>query len=689
MRKLTLATSAVALMAASLANPAVAQTMNYGSLEMMFGEPVTTAATGSPQKASDAPVTMEIITAEEIKRSGVSTIADIVSRLAGVNVLHGTAQGNDVGVRGYNEPLQGRLLVLVNGRQVYIDFFGFTDWASLPVRLEEIRQIEVVKGPNTALFGFNAAAGVINIVTYNPAYDDNSAVTLRGGKNSYAEASGAATVKIAPESGLRLSAGYAKQDEWSHGANQPELTSLPGGKLTRTSPSLNTAAGTGTFTVAEGTQVIVEATSTFHDWNLPLTAQYDVGQGVTRTQSYKTELVSNTPYGLVTAQVYDNKTNASADGVIPIDANLTVAQLQDLFRVGADTTFRLSGEWRENSLKSMPIQSGTVKYDVYSGGIMGEHKLSDKYTITGAIRFDDLELGRTGAIPAGIPQTNAMWNRTLDEVSYNVGIVGQIDPANTVRLTTARGLQLPSLFNLSLLSNVAPAPAPVYSGAALLGNPDLNATAVTNYELGWDIAMTGTAKLRFSAFYQINQNINAMSNFNVLPPDYTVARQPFPALLVGTAEPVGNSDVKGIEGSFKNTLAGGWNYGANFAALDVTDHLSSTYLRRVDYHETTPTFEGNLNLGWTDGSWTADGYLKYVSRAKTFVSQWAATAGPYTVVKLMDVPAYAQFDARIAYLIRKGVTFAVEGRNLFNDKVMQTAMYPVPSEYIAAVRADF
>ena len=385
MRNAILATCSVAaLLTAGIAQSAKAQTMNYGSLEMMFGEPVTTSATGSPQKASDAPVPLEIITAEDIKRSGLSNIADIVSRVSGVNVQHSAAQGYDIGVRGYNEPLAGRLLVLVNGRQVYLDFFGFTDWSALPVRLEEIQQIEVVKGPNTALFGFNAAAGVINIVTFNPAYDDKSAVTARGGSNSTTEVSGAATYKFAPGSGVRLSAGYDREREYPYSDNQVGATL--GNKGLRADPSANTIAGEGTFTVADGTQLIVEATSTFHDYNVMVSPTYSVGQFEIRTQSYKGELVSNTPFGLVTARLYDNETQGNYEQQIPINSSLLVAQVQDLFKAGADTTVRVSGEFRTNSMHSTPEDTGTVKYNVYSGGLMAEHKFGPAYTLTASRR---------------------------------------------------------------------------------------------------------------------------------------------------------------------------------------------------------------------------------------------------------------------------------------------------------------
>src|SRR5471032_1700683 len=66
--------------------PANAQSMDYGSLEKLFGEAVTTSATGSPQRASDVPANMEIITADDIRRSGADNIPDILQFVAGVDV---------------------------------------------------------------------------------------------------------------------------------------------------------------------------------------------------------------------------------------------------------------------------------------------------------------------------------------------------------------------------------------------------------------------------------------------------------------------------------------------------------------------------------------------------------------------------------------------------------------------------
>jgi len=94
--------------------PAGAQSMDYAALERLFREPVTTSATGSPQRASDVPANMEIISADDIRRSGADNIPDILQFVAGVDVRrYGVAQA-EVAIRGYDQPGSPRLLVLID-----------------------------------------------------------------------------------------------------------------------------------------------------------------------------------------------------------------------------------------------------------------------------------------------------------------------------------------------------------------------------------------------------------------------------------------------------------------------------------------------------------------------------------------------------------------------------------------------
>jgi outer membrane receptor for ferrienterochelin and colicins len=184
-----------------------AQAVDYGTLEQVFGEPITTSVTGKPQRASEVPGDITIITQDDIRRSGATDIPTILQFVTGVDVRRYSFGDAEVAIRGYDSPINPRLLVLVNGRQVYLDDYGSVAWNTIPVQLAEIRQIEVIKGPASALFGFNAASGVINIVTYDPLLDNVNTATVRGGTQGYGEGEAVATEHIGKTAGVRISVG--------------------------------------------------------------------------------------------------------------------------------------------------------------------------------------------------------------------------------------------------------------------------------------------------------------------------------------------------------------------------------------------------------------------------------------------------------------------------------------------------
>src|SRR6185437_1586764 len=203
----------VALALVLLSRGAVAQSIDYSALEQLFGEPVTSSVTGSPERQSEVPADMEIITASQIRRSGAYDLPGILRHVVGIDFLQWSNDQPEIGINGYDQAFSQRVLVLVDGRQVYADYFSFTPWSTLPVELADIRQIEVVRGPASALFGFNAVAGVINIVTYHPLHDDVNEVSVRGGTQGLAEASAVATVHAA-EAGLRVSGGVRSDEDF-------------------------------------------------------------------------------------------------------------------------------------------------------------------------------------------------------------------------------------------------------------------------------------------------------------------------------------------------------------------------------------------------------------------------------------------------------------------------------------------
>ena len=220
------------LLLASTAIPAAAQSIDHDAFEQMFGEPVTNSATGQPQRASEVPVEMDIVTAEDIRRSGADNIPDVLRFVAGLDVRRYGGQDAEVGIRGYNTALNPRVLVLLDGRQVYEDDYGATVWPMIPVAMSAIRQIEIIKGPSAALYGFNAVSGVINIVTYDPLTDKVNAAQAEGGSQSQAYGEAVATAQVPGRAGVRLSA---------EGFHSTEFLGSQGGN-TREQPHTGTVA---------------------------------------------------------------------------------------------------------------------------------------------------------------------------------------------------------------------------------------------------------------------------------------------------------------------------------------------------------------------------------------------------------------------------------------------------------------
>ncbi len=135
------------------------------------------------QSPLDAPNATGVITAQDIRLSGLTSIPLILRRLAGVDVMSLDGGDLQVSVRGFNQRLSNKVLVLVDGRSVYLDFLGATLWSYVFPALEEIDRIEVIRGPGSALYGADAYTGVINIITRQPG-EQRTQVSLGGGSGA-------------------------------------------------------------------------------------------------------------------------------------------------------------------------------------------------------------------------------------------------------------------------------------------------------------------------------------------------------------------------------------------------------------------------------------------------------------------------------------------------------------------------
>jgi len=124
-----------------------------------------TSVTKTQQKISDTAAAVYVITQEEIQNSGATNIPDLLRMVPGMDVGQINSNTWAISARGFNGRYADDLMVLLDGRSIYLPSFGGVYWDVLDVPLEEIERIEVIRGPGGSIWGANAVNGVINIIT--------------------------------------------------------------------------------------------------------------------------------------------------------------------------------------------------------------------------------------------------------------------------------------------------------------------------------------------------------------------------------------------------------------------------------------------------------------------------------------------------------------------------------------------
>ena len=193
-----------------------------------FGDTVVVTASRHAGRLIDAPVSTSVITTATLDTTPAQNYGDLLRAIPGLNVIQLSARDVQVTSRSPGNTLTNSQLVLVDGRSAYLDFFGLVLWDLLPTNFDDVEQIEVVRGPASAVWGANAMTGAVNIITKPPRESVGTTVTFSGGYVDRYAGSGVglgagplfganATATRAPSDRLayRVSAGYFTSDAFA------------------------------------------------------------------------------------------------------------------------------------------------------------------------------------------------------------------------------------------------------------------------------------------------------------------------------------------------------------------------------------------------------------------------------------------------------------------------------------------
>lgn len=212
----------------SNALPLFAQAPATGADEpYVYEEQVVVTASRAEEMLVNAPAAVSVISATKIQHSPASNIGDLLRSVPGVNVAQTSARDINITARGATASLATSQLALVDGRSIYLDFFGMVMWDLVPSNVNDIRQIEVIRGPASAVWGANAMTGVVNVITRTPrelAKSGGSQLTIDFGgfdRTVGARSSGAGSLfsingshaqAVNDRVAFKVSAGYLSQD---------------------------------------------------------------------------------------------------------------------------------------------------------------------------------------------------------------------------------------------------------------------------------------------------------------------------------------------------------------------------------------------------------------------------------------------------------------------------------------------
>ena len=150
------------------------------SLEQLGDLEVTTVSK-KPEAVWRAPAAIFVITQEDIRRSGATSIPEVLRLAPGVEVARIDSDHWSVGIRGFGSQLSRSLLVLIDGRSVYTPLYAGVYWQVQDTLLEDVDRIEVIRGPGGTIWGANAVNGVINIITKSAKDTRGTRLTVGGG----------------------------------------------------------------------------------------------------------------------------------------------------------------------------------------------------------------------------------------------------------------------------------------------------------------------------------------------------------------------------------------------------------------------------------------------------------------------------------------------------------------------------
>jgi len=559
------------------------------------------------ERLSDTAAAVSVVRQDDIRRTGVTTLAEAMRLADGVDVARFDGRTWAISARGFNISTANKLLVLIDGRTVYSPLFAGTFWDVHDTVMADVDRIEVIRGPGGTIWGANAVNGVVNIVTKDASATRGSFVLVSGGTEEHLIASARYGDRLGSAGSYRVYGKYRQRDanRFASGASADDPLQLGLGGFRMDSGDQGDVRWTVQGDMYKGTESLFDREDT------------DVSGGNllgrwTRRLSARSEF---------RAQVYYDRTFR----MVPRQFEET----RDTFDI--DTQHRLTLARRHHIV----FGAGFRVTEGDDLGIAGFAFVPQKRT---AKLFSLFAQDEVVVKPARLFLTLGSKFERNDftglEVQPTARVRWNAHSTSTVWGAVSRAVRLPTRFDTDLR---------VFQNNRLVlsGSEDFESESVIAYEGGYRLRPHARASLDLAVFVNRYDRIRS---------------QEFPSRL-GLVVELGNTlnaNTTGAELAGAFQAAANWRMQGSYAYLhkSITMDAGSRDLSKGASEGNDPShlFSMRSYLDLPHGI-ALDGTLRYVARRPDPV-----------------VPAYGELDLRLGWAARPGWELSLIGQNLLHDR---------------------
>jgi iron complex outermembrane receptor protein len=594
-----------------------------------------TSVSKKETKLNDSPAAISVITQEDIRRSGLTSLPELLRTVPGLDVARVSGNQWAISARGFNDQFANKLLVLVDGRTIYTPVFGGVFWNAQDLVLEDLDRIEVIRGPGATLWGANAVNGVINIttksakatqgtlVTTTVGTEDQPTTAIRYGGQLGTNLFYRAYVKYFDRDGQVISAGADAPDAWSatrgglrldwEPSTEHQLT-LQGDYYSGTAgnqvnhPSLTSPTG------------FVPANLTAHNRGGNVLGRW------TRTLSDTAQL---------TVQTYYDHFKQD-EGFETVRQDTCDFELQHRFAPGErhdlvwGAGYRMTQVGTDGSFFATLTPSGR-DLQLFNFFLQDEITLvADRVKLTLGSKFEHNDLNGLEIQPSA----RLLWTPTAHQ---------------SVWAAASRAIRTPSLVTQDSRINFAVVPGAPATLISAFGNPNIEGEEVFAYELGYRIEPVPKLSLDATAFYNVYDGViepvSSGAGLEATPaPPHALAANTYRNAFAG--------ETYGAELAARWQVTDAWRLSGSYTWLQI--RLRPTTAFAMESPQQQFQFRSDLNLT----------HNIELSSAVYYVDQVTPMLGAARV----PVSAYVRLDLGVTWRPTKNLELSVHGQNLLDNQ---------------------